>query len=228
MSATSAELGGRLGGRRGPGQDAGLAAVDDQRPRLPAGRHLRQPPGERPRVVVAAGQERAHVAGHDVDLLERGRDGARRQRLEVGRAGADTGIDGHHRSLARDRHHHRGGRARCRAARRGSRPRRRARGARTGPARSSPSGATSAVFEPEPAGADRRDGAAAGRAQHVAGEALLPRPGQRLEADEGVIEIGRRHYGEVDVQANRSSSAGSRSRYPAKIARAASTDGTSG
>ena len=76
MSATAASLAAARRSSR-PRQETGLAAVDDQRPRPPSGRHLRQPPGERARVVVAAGEERAHAVGHDVDLLERGRDGAR-------------------------------------------------------------------------------------------------------------------------------------------------------
>ena len=67
--------------------------------------------------------------------------------------------------------------------------------------------------QPEPGDADRVDGAAAGRAQEVAREALLAGPGHRLEPDER--DVHERGRGDHDVDAHpakRSSSSGSRSR----------------
>ena len=69
------------------------------------------------------------------------------------------------------------------------------------PAASWPSGAASAVRQPEPRGADRRDRATARRAHQVAREALLAERRQPFESDKGHVHEGRDGHDHVDAHA---------------------------
>ena len=64
----------------------------------------------------------------------------------------------------------------------------------------------------QPRGPDRVDGAAAGRADEVAGEALLARSGHGLEPDERQVHERGRGDDDVDAHAKRSASSGRRLR----------------
>ena len=131
--------------------------------------------GEGAGVVVAAGRVAARARRHEVELVERGDDAAR---LEGGHGRSARGrarLVGDHRALAAPRHHDRGRRARAAGADRELDALALERLADEAALEVLAERHRERRAEPEPGGADRVDGAAAGRAQEVAGEALLPR-----------------------------------------------------
>ena len=98
-------LGGRLR-RVLAGDHQRLAAVDEQRAGVVE--VARRVAGERARVVVAAGRVAAHPGRHDVELVERDDDRARRERGDLRGARADARLVGDHGALAAPRHDHGG------------------------------------------------------------------------------------------------------------------------
>ena len=166
-----------------------LALADEER--VDVLERSRRPAGVGPAVVVAAGDVAERAFGDDEQLVEARSDGTRRLRGDVGQLGARARIDRDHRPVAAERQHDGRRRPRRRPgcdpldALVGKRPAHEIAGDVLAERR------CDGRVDPEPRGGDRGDGAAAGGADHVGRELLLPERGQRLEPHEREVEEDR-------------------------------------